>query len=77
MKDKHNLFTKLEKYKNSSNYKQGSIGIMAISKMLADFTQFVSEAAMRIFTPTNDAYPNIGVQPFTGDPYKQKTDNRW
>lgn len=50
---------------------------MAISKMLANFTQFVSEAAMRIFTPTNDAYPNIGVQPFTGEPYKQKTADRW
>ncbi|WP_017741586.1 hypothetical protein [Scytonema hofmannii] len=50
---------------------------MAISKILADFTQFVSEAAMRIFTPTNDAYPNIGIQPFTGEVYKQKTAERW
>ncbi len=44
---------------------------MAITKMLASITQYISEAVMRIFGPTDDAYPTIGVQPFTGDPYKK------
>jgi hypothetical protein len=49
-----------------------------ISRMLARITQYISEAAMRIFAPNDDAYPVIGVQPFTGEPYKEKegeTDN--
>jgi hypothetical protein len=45
---------------------------MAISRMLASITQYISEAAMRIFAPNDDAYPVIGIQPFTGEPYKEK-----
>ncbi|MFM7365698.1 MAG: nicotinate phosphoribosyltransferase [Cuspidothrix sp.] len=44
---------------------------MAISKSFANMAQFISEAFMRIFSPANDAYPVIGVQPFTGDIYKK------
>jgi hypothetical protein len=48
---------------------------MGISRMLASITQYISEAFMRIFGPTDDAYPSIGVQPFTGEPYKKDTDD--
>jgi hypothetical protein len=48
---------------------------MAISKIIANITQYISEAAMRIFGPTDDAYPATGVQPFTGDPYDQRKDD--
>ncbi|MEH2060501.1 MAG: hypothetical protein V7K97_31110 [Nostoc sp.] len=49
---------------------------MAISQVVAKITEYISEAAMRIFSPTDDAYPTIGVQPFTGEPYdKHKDDN--
>jgi hypothetical protein len=51
--------------------------IMAISKILANITQYISEAAMRIFGPTDDAYPVIGVQPFTGEPYDKHTTDTW
>lgn len=51
--------------------KKRGYSIMAISKMFADMAQFISEAFMRIFTPANDAYPVIGVQPFTGKIYKK------
>jgi hypothetical protein len=47
------------------------LNIMAISKMFANMAQFISEAFMRIFTPANDAYPVIGIQPFTGSIYKK------
>jgi hypothetical protein len=50
---------------------------MAISKMLASMTQFISEAFMRIFSPTDDAYPVIGFQPFTGIPYKRRNAASW
>ncbi|WP_168163395.1 hypothetical protein [Calothrix sp. 336/3] len=45
---------------------------MAISNFISRITQFISEAAMRIFAPTDDAYPNVGVQPFSGEPYEEK-----
>lgn len=44
---------------------------MMISKSLARVVQFLSEAFMRIFSPTDDAYPMTGFQPFTGVPYKR------
>ncbi|MBW4612499.1 MAG: hypothetical protein KME21_04325 [Desmonostoc vinosum HA7617-LM4] len=50
---------------------------MAISRIIARVTQYISEAVMRIFGPTDDAYPSIGVQPFTGDPYKEGTADNW
>ncbi len=51
--------------------------ISNISQMLANVTQYISEAAMRIFGPNDDAYPTIGVQPFTGEPYKKDTAETW
>ncbi len=51
--------------------------MMAISNMLAGMIQYISEAAMRIFGPTDDAYPTIGVQPFTGEPYKKGAAEMW
>lgn len=48
---------------------------MAISKMIATMTQYISEAVMRIFGPNDDAYPMIGVQPFTGEVYRETADN--
>lgn len=50
---------------------------MQISKMLTDLTQYISEAAMRIFAPNHDTYPYIGVQPFTGEPYRKRTADNW
>jgi hypothetical protein len=50
---------------------------MAISRIIASITQFISEAAMRIFGPNDDAYPVIGIQPFTGDPYKKGMADNW
>jgi hypothetical protein len=51
--------------------------MMAISRILASITQYISEAAMRIFGPNDDAYPVIGIQPFTGEPYKQGAADYW
>jgi hypothetical protein len=48
---------------------------MAISRILANITQFLTGAAIEIFAPNHDSYPNIGVQPFTGEPYKGNADN--
>ena len=57
--------------------------MMAISRILASITQYISEAVMRIFGPNDDAYPVIGIQPFTGEPYNhyircvKQNQSRW
>lgn len=45
---------------------------MGISRMINSAVQFISEAATRLFSPSDDAYPAIGVQPFAGDPFRQR-----
>ncbi|MEC4813543.1 MAG: hypothetical protein SAK29_09780 [Scytonema sp. PMC 1069.18] len=49
----------------------------AFSDMLTQFAQYISEAVMRIFAPNDDAYPLIGVQPFTGEPFKRRAADIW
>jgi len=39
---------------------------MNLSKSLTNAMRFISEAAIRLFSPTDDNYPNTGVQPFEG-----------
>jgi hypothetical protein len=47
---------------------------MNVSKAFSEFLQHVSEAVARLFSPNDDRYPMVGVQPFEGEPYKQ---GRW
>lgn len=42
---------------------------MNIPKQLQNFIEYITEAFARIFGPDDDEYPNVGVQPFEGDPY--------
>jgi hypothetical protein len=49
---------------------------MGIYKIFDGITQYLLEAVTRIFGPRDDAYPAVGVQPFTGDPFKQQ-DRDW
>ncbi|CDN13026.1 hypothetical protein RintRC_1045 [Richelia intracellularis] len=50
---------------------------MDISNLISRVTQYITEAAMRIFKPDEDEYPSTGVQPFAGYPYNEKTTNSW
>ncbi|NJO41736.1 MAG: isochorismate synthase [Cyanobacteria bacterium CRU_2_1] len=34
---------------------------------IRNMLQYVAEAASRIFSPNQDEYPDVGVQPFDGD----------
>lgn len=44
------------------------LGKFGLEKM----TGYVTEAALEVFSPNHDSYPSIGVQPFDGDPWKQR-----
>lgn len=50
---------------------------MRISRMIDSVLQYISEAVTRIFSPSDDAYPAIGVQPFAGDSFKQRQGANW
>ncbi len=39
--------------------------------------RYVSEAAVRIFSPSDDNYPNSGVQPFEGKLSKSSKSRKW
>ncbi|MBD2039160.1 hypothetical protein [Microcoleus sp. FACHB-672] len=43
---------------------------MNISQSLSSAMQYIFAAVARIFSPSDDAYPMVGVQPFDGDPYE-------
>lgn len=44
---------------------------MNIFRVLKNSIQYLSEAATAPFKPNRDEYPNIGVQPFSGEPYSE------
>jgi hypothetical protein len=46
---------------------------MNISKIITNVSEYISAAVARIFGPNDDQYPEIGVQPFEGEPYTEKT----
>ncbi|MCU0517560.1 MAG: hypothetical protein MUC60_12005 [Oscillatoria sp. Prado101] len=45
---------------------------MNLPKVLEDAMQYVMAAAGRIFRPSDDKYPEVGVQPFQGEPNKKR-----
>jgi hypothetical protein len=47
---------------------------MTITNFLQNFVQYLTEAFARIFGPNDDEYPNIGIQPFEGEPYEQASE---
>ncbi len=45
---------------------------MKIFQKLQEAIQSVWQAVVRIFQPSEDDYPETGVQPFEGEPYDEK-----
>ncbi len=50
---------------------------MRIYEVFNSITQYISEAVFRIFSPSDDAYPMIGVQPFSGEPFDGNRKANW
>lgn len=50
---------------------------MDVYKVFNGVTQYISEAVIRIFGPSDDAYPVIGVQPFSGEPFHKNKKTDW
>ncbi|KAM3090310.1 hypothetical protein ACKFKG_29790 [Phormidesmis sp. 146-35] len=50
---------------------------MSLPKVIDDVVSYISGAMSRIFGPTDDSYPETGVQPYQGDykhPKKHRSD---
>lgn len=45
----------------------------SIIEILQQVINFVLGGFTRIFSPSDDKYPVVGVQPFEGDPAKEKS----
>ncbi len=43
---------------------------MKIWQVLQQGFQSIWEGAIRVFSPSDDDYPETGVQPFKGEPYE-------
>jgi hypothetical protein len=44
---------------------------MTVPKVIDEMLQYLSGAMSRIFGPSDDAYPNTGVQPYDGESRKK------
>ncbi len=42
--------------------------MMSLIKVLQSIVQYFTEAFVRVFGPSDDEYPTVGVQPFEGEP---------
>ncbi len=40
-----------------------------IRSLLESSITYISEAVVRVFSPSDDNYPVIGLQPYSGEPY--------
>jgi len=50
---------------------------MKLMKMMNELNSFFAEAIARIFSPNQDAYPNVGIQPYSGDPIEAQVELKW
>lgn len=42
--------------------------MLRLTEWLNEWSEWVTVSTARLFSPTDDAYPAIGVQPFSGEP---------
>ncbi|MGQ4647501.1 hypothetical protein [Lyngbya aestuarii] len=50
---------------------------MGIFQLFDNISKYIFGAVGRIFSPSDDAYPETGVQPFSGDPFQDKEGENW
>lgn len=50
---------------------------MIIEKTVKNIIQYMAEGFTRIFSPNDDKYPAIGIQPFEGTIYHSKSRSYW
>ena len=51
--------------------------MMSVTQLLNNILQYLAEGLVRIFSPSDDEYPVIGVQPFGGEVYSHSSYFDW
>lgn len=49
--------------------------MMNIHRILQNAVQYFTEAFARVFGPSTDEYPEVGLQPFEGEPLPNGADD--
>ena len=47
------------------------------SELFSQAVAQIVEGVARIFSPNDDEYPSVGLQPFDGDPYQETSTPEW
>lgn len=42
--------------------------LQSLMETIRNLMQSMAQPALRVFSPTDDDYPKVGVQPYEGDP---------
>ncbi len=50
---------------------------MSMMEIIKNINNFIAEAVARIFSPSEDAYPSVGVQPYSGDTFSGHMKLNW
>jgi len=50
---------------------------MGLIKLIDNLNTYLAEAVAQIFSPNADAYPAIGVQPYSGDLMEVNVELEW
>lgn len=50
---------------------------MGLIKLMDDLNSYLAEAVAQIFSPSSDSYPEIGVQPYSGELIEGKVEVQW
>lgn len=50
---------------------------MKLMQLMDQINTFFAEAIAHIFSPSKDVYPQIGIQPYSGDPFSGDVELNW
>ncbi|ELS05393.1 hypothetical protein Xen7305DRAFT_00051360 [Xenococcus sp. PCC 7305] len=50
---------------------------MKVIETVRGMVNYLAEGFLRLFGPTNDEYPEIGIQPFEGEVYNPSSSADW
>ncbi len=50
-----------------TNQRTMHFSVQSVGDAVRHLAQFIAQPSVRIFGPTNDDYPEVGLQPYKGD----------
>ncbi len=50
---------------------------MIVTKTIKNIVQYITEGFVEIFSPSEDSYPAVGLQPYAGTIASRKSRHNW